>query len=77
MGFREKFHAFNSRVAWALLKIATPVLLSLLWVVVGLSCAIPRLLGTRFLIPFDRGGETHWLEHDPVDTSMRGLRRQG
>jgi hypothetical protein len=77
VAFREKFNAFNQRVARVLLAILSPILLTLLWIVLGLSCVIPRLLGTQYLHPFRRGGETHWLEPDPPDMTPRGLRRQG
>ena len=77
MSFRKTFHAFNRRVARVLVMILSPLLLTLIWITVGLSCVIPRLLGTPFLIPYRRGGDSPWLEHDPVDTSLRGLGRQG
>ena len=77
MAFKESFLRFNARVARVLVAVLSPILLGLLWLTVGVACTLPRLLGSRFLIPSRRGSATHWLEHEPVDVSRRGLRRQG
>lgn len=74
---KETLLKINRGIGWVQVKILSPVLLTVLWLLLGLSCALPRLLGTRFLRPFRRGGETHWLEHAPIDVSLRGLKRQG
>lgn len=73
----ETLRKINNGIAWVQVKILQPILLSLLWALIGISCILPRLFGVRLLIPFRRGGETHWLDHAPIDTSVRGLRRQG
>jgi hypothetical protein len=77
MSLKQRLAAINRGIGWVQVKVLTPVLLGLLWVVIAISCLLPRLLGTQFLQPFRRGGETHWTEHPPVDTSLRGLKRQG
>lgn len=77
MAFKDSFLRFNAKFARVLVAVLSPILLGLLWLTVGAACLLPRLFGTRFLILFRRGGTTHWLEHEPVDTSLRGLRRQG
>lgn len=69
--------AVNRGIGWVQVKVLTPLLLGILWILIGLSCVIPRLLGVRLLPAFRRGGETHWTEHAPIDMSVRGLKRQG
>lgn len=77
MSFKQKFLRFNQALARVLVAILTPILLSILWVAIGVSCIIPRLIGTEFLKPFTPEDDSHWDEHSPVDTSLRGMRRQG
>ena len=77
MAVTDTLKKINRGIAWVQVKILSPVLLTILWILIGITCVIPRLLGVRFLVPFHRGGKSHWLEHAPVDTSLRGLRRQG
>ncbi len=77
MSFKSKFQSFNRGVAWVLVRILSPILLTLLWITIGLSALLPRLFGVEFLLPFCPGEESHWAEHDPVDTSLRGLGCQG
>jgi hypothetical protein len=69
--------AVNRGIGWVQVKILTPILLTLLWILIGITCVIPRLLGVRLIQPFRRGGETHWTEHAPIDMSVRRLKRQG
>ncbi len=77
MSLKQHLIRINRGIGWLQVKILTPLLLGFLWILLLISSLIPRLLGTQFLIPFRRGGETHWSEHAPVDTSLRGLKRQG
>ena len=77
MSILDVLKKINRGIAWVQVKILTPILVPILWIVIGISCVLPRVFGAQLLIPFRRGGETHWLEHDKVDTSMRGMKRQG
>ena len=77
MSFKQSFLRFNRALGRVIVRILTPILLSILWVAIGISCLIPRLIGTEFLKPFTPEDDSHWDEHSPVDSSERGMRRQG
>ena len=67
----------NRGIAWVQVKVLTPVLLGLLWALIGITCTIPRLIGVTLVVPYIRGAQTHWLEHEDRGTDERALRRQG
>jgi hypothetical protein len=74
---KERFLRFNRAVARLLLLVLTPLLLTLLWIGVGLACLLPRLFAVDLLPRVRHSAETHWREISPPDTSERGLKRQG
>lgn len=67
----------NNGIAWLQVRILNPLLLSILWVLIGIACVLPRLFGVELLAEPRRRAESHWRKHPRVDTSVRGLRRQG